>query len=127
MGIRYWEVQDDIYVIPVKLIIGDSKACTKHLRREYHNVRDIPEEADGCCAECTSDKGPIYVIWLKDFIWDTYWISTLIHECTHLAFKALGFRGIYDGDNGEAFCYYMEFLTREFLGKLSKHTRRKKK
>ena len=111
-------VKDTMYEAQIKLIVGCTrKELETYLTKKYH----MGVTANWNCDACYFCIQGMNFIWLEYFDWSIPAHGLLHHEIFHCSTDVLldmGFK--LSDDSQEAFAYYHQHLTVNFLGVLSK-------
>src|SRR6185503_12966239 len=99
---------DSIYGADVQLLVGAKPCLTSWLTRHGYPPDDEEASADGKTIELVHPtRGAVWIVWLPPDVA----LSTIAHECVHLAAEVLRDRDVVlTRDSEEAYAYYVSSM-----------------
>ena len=124
---RTFKIVENMYGVPVTLIIGDYDYYNKTIKKKF-NVTDLEKRYSGGETQWIKQGGNFEIfVWMPEITFHSANYGTLAHELLHVAFlimKNTGFK--FDYDNTEPINYLFDFLMTETLWALAKARKKKK-
>jgi len=120
-------VKDEIYSIPLHIIVGDFAYYKKIVEQKFDCEMNAEQTNHGGETMMLDGEGGVMiVVWFPrlDFTIENY--GTIAHELLHAAFQASRLVGIkFDYENQEPIVYYFEYLFKKAIERLFKEYRKK--
>lgn len=120
-----FEIPDKLYGARVTILVCGHEEAYKFFKTKYKLEYTGLQFCNGLAPTIEDKKNGISYnfIWLDKFEYTPKWISILVHECLHLTFEILKDRQLfYSKETEEAYCYYHDYLVKEALDRLLKHS-----
>lgn len=123
MKLKIIKIHEKMYGIPLRLIIAPWEEYKTHIKKTYGFTESEQRFFGGMSYLVTSEnKGEAEgIIWMPSFDNSMDSISTLAHECLHIAIRVLDKMGVITNiDNQEPLCYLQQYYFKAALEKMQK-------